>query len=156
MGLKERAQKVHSLPGKKVIYVSVSQVLLVSSIIVLLLLNFAVSLGLSLEARVLLSLWAISLLIGSYVLYRLVKEDVDFLDYMGSLVYYHKLRENNPALDFTNTLLFLGILLVSITPLLYAYLPQRGVDPTYASFTFFLGGILIAVAVSGYVILEKD
>ncbi len=155
VGFSERARKVHSLPGRKVVYVSVSHVLLISSIITLLLLNLTVSLNFSPESRILMSLWAILLLLGSYALYHLVRADVDFLDYMGSLLYYHKLREHNPTLDFTNTLLFFGILLISLTPILYAYLPTRNIDPTYASFTFFLGGILVAVAVSGYAILEE-
>ncbi len=155
MHLSERAQKVHSLPKRDLIYVTVSHVLVLAAVVSLLLLNLAVYYGYDPTTRAILALWSVLLLLGSYVLYRRVKS-IDFLDYMGGLVFYHRLRSRWRELDATNTLLFFGLLLISLSPFLYTYLSLKGLDPTYSSFTLFLGGIFVAMAVSGYVLLEED
>ena len=153
--LSERARRVHSLPLRKLIYLSVSHILVVSSIIALLSLNIANYLNYGFSSKLAITLWSLALLGGSYALYSAVKKDVDFLDYMGSLLFYHRLRYRSKELDMANTVLFFGLLLITLTPFLYTYLHTKGYSTVYAMASLTLGGVLVALAVSSYVLLEK-
>ncbi len=153
--LGERAKKVHSLPMDKLILVSVSHILVVSSIIALLSLNLANYFSYDQITKFIIAMWGLLLLGGSYVLYHSVKEDIDFLDYMGSLLFYHKLRSRSKELDMANTILFFGLLLITFTPFLYTYLHTKGFPTIYAMVSFLLGGLMIALAVSSYVLMEE-
>ncbi len=138
------------------VFVSVSQVLATTSIITLLLLNVANYLHYGVQEKLILSGWALFLLLASYLLYRKVRHHVDFLDYMSSLLYYHLLRRRSKILDATNTLLFLGLILITISPFIHTYLLHSGHGTLYAVMSLFLGGAMVGMAVSGYVLLEEE
>jgi hypothetical protein len=156
VGMRERVSRVHNQPLRHLIYLSISHVLATTAILSLLLLDLSNYFNYGVMERVGLSLWSLLLLGGSYLFYRQVRHHIDFFDYMASLIFYHKLRERSKILDATNTILFFGLLLITISPFLHSYLLVKGYHPTYASFTFFLGGLMVALAVSGYVLMEED
>ena len=156
VGARERVARVHSQPLHRLVYLSVSHVLATTAILSLLLLDLSNYFHYGTMERVALALWSLLLLGGSYLFYRQVRHHIDFLDYMASLLFYHKLRERSKLLDSINTMLFFGLLLISLSPFLHSYLLMKGYHPTYSSFTFFLGGLLVGLAVSGYVLLEED
>ncbi|NPA86519.1 MAG: hypothetical protein GXO00_00735 [Candidatus Diapherotrites archaeon] len=156
MGIGERVKRAHSLETKELIYLSISQVLFGSAILVFLLLNVANALNYDETAKAFLALWGVILLVGSYYFYHRVKKSVDFLDYLASFVFFHRIRHRNKLLDATNTLLFFGILLVSVSPFIYTFLKLKGYSASLAVLSLFIGGVLIASAVSGYVLLAED
>ena len=141
---------------EKLVFLSVSQVLVIVAILGLLLLNLANYYGYDVYQKTIIAGWALLLLVLSYLLYHKVRHEVDFLDYMGSLLFYHLLRKRSHILDSTNTLLFLGLVLVTLSPFIYTYLVEGGQSPIYAVISLFLGGIMVAMAVSGYVLLQEE
>ena len=78
--LQERVKRVHSLPLPKLIFLSISHVLFVSAVLGYLLLYLGAHLGYDTATREVYTLWPTLLLLGSYVLYRKVRGDVDFFD----------------------------------------------------------------------------
>ena len=155
VALRRRAEKVYSLSLDKLIPLSVSHILVITSVIALLSLNLANYFSYGQTTRLFIAGWALLLLFGSYLLYSSVKRHVDLLDYLGSLIFYHKLRVRSKELDRINTVLFLGLLLITFSPFLYTYLNLKGYPTMYAMIALLLGGVMIALAVSSYVLLEE-
>jgi hypothetical protein len=134
--------------------ISISHVLFLAGITVVLLMGTLDYMGVPYDAqtKLLYAVGAGVLILASYVFFLQVDE-IDFFDFVSAMVFTSEVRSTarGRLIDASATQVYLGIVLVSVAPILYTLTR----DVMYSALALAIGGILVALGAVGYMTAGK-